>query len=1024
MDGALWHSRRWYGAAALAGASLWAAPAAAQTPTEPEPAVVEPEATATAPAPAATPAEPQPDRASELEPEEAVVRGRGAPPRGAGDVNITVGQLGQVPRSGAGDLLRLAPGMFLSNGLGEGHADQVFLRGFDARSGQDLEFTVNGVPINEPAHPHGQGYADTHFLIPELVESLRVLEGPFDPRQGDFAVAGSAQYTLRLPARGAHIQYRFGSYNTHRVLALWGPDGERAGTFGGVELGSSDGYGQNRSYERATANAQYEGRSGSLTWRALVMSYGIRYRSAGVVREDDLLAGRIGFYDTYDATQGSEVSRHLVSAEVESTHASSVLRAQAWASLRSFRLRENFTGSLLDVQQPYQSPHAQRGDLIDQSASTVDVGARASARLRTIWRTRPQSVELGAYARHNTVDSTQQRLRATTDVPYLTDYSLGNSVSNLALYLDVELRPLTWVVLRGGLRADLFQYDVLDRCAVSGVTVRGAPLDAECLSADRSGYRSPTQRRTAGGVAWQPRGALLLGPWKGVTVALSAGLGARSADPVYLGNDQQLPFSPITALEGGAVFDRHLHGFALSARALYFRTHVGQDLIFNEAEGRNTLASGTTRQGALLAARATNRPRDLRRRRRPRAVRAAVGGALRRRAQPPAPVAHPRARGDRLRGRRGHLGGAAPAALLRARRDHLHRRRAGRRALGLLRARLHGPEPLRLAVRLGSVQLRERLPQPRVPHARARAALHRGPAEAAVRGLHTAPRRLRRAARCATGAPPMNRRAFAFALALALTASSGCGDTTGSRRVSFTAEVGGVERDGAQALTFTNDQGWEITLTQARLAFGPMYLNTIAPLEGRAPVPLLRRLGDLLLPSAYADGESHLGVGRIVGQVTTQVIVDALDPAAAAIPGGGDGVGDAALTAEAWLFNRADGLDGAAARVAGTARRDGLAVAFEGALVIDASLVSAGGSIDEARKVRGIPARLTPSEGGVLRVRIDPRGWFEGADFRELTSGSPRDGRYQFTASDNVGRAFINRVRSRATFAVTFSPAR
>ena len=562
-------------------------------------------ALAQSPPPATPPAEPDGPAG------EAVIRGHGQPPRGASDVNITVGQLSQVPRSSAGDLLRLAPGMFLTNGLGEGHADQVFLRGFDARSGQDLEFSVNGVPINEPAHPHGQGYADTHFLIPELVESLHVLEGPFDPRQGDFAVAGSAQYTLRLPARGAHIQYRGGSFNTHRVLALWGPEGESAGTFGGVELATSDGYGQNRSYERATANAQYEGRSGSLTWRVLAMSYGIRYRSAGVIREDDYLAGRVGFYDTYDPTQGSEVSRHLVSAEVESTRAGSVLRAQAWGSLRSFRLRENFTGSLLDVQQPYQSPHAQRGDLIDQAASTVDVGMRASARLRTTWRERPQSLELGAYARHNAVDSTQQRLRATTDIPYLTDYSLGNSVSNLALYLDAELRPLSWVVLRGGIRADLFQYDVLDRCAVRGVTVRGAPLDAECLSADRSGYRSPTERRTSGGVAWQPRGALFLGPWKGVTVAVSAGLGARSADPVYLGNDQQLPFSPITALEGGVVFDRRLAGLALNARALYYRTHVGQDLIFNETEGRNTLASGTTRQGALLAARATNAWLDL-----------------------------------------------------------------------------------------------------------------------------------------------------------------------------------------------------------------------------------------------------------------------------------------------------------------------------------------------------------------------------------------------------------------------------
>ncbi len=605
MDGGFSGRRRYVTGRAIAACLCASATASAQTPPA-EPAATSSEPPALATPPVTVEAPPADGGAGE-----AVVIGRGQPPRGAGDVNITLGALSQVPRSSAGDILRLAPGMFLSNGLGEGHADQVFLRGFDARSGQDLEFTVNGVPINEPAHPHGQGYADTHFLIPELVESVRVLEGPFDPRQGDFAVAGSAQYTLRLPARGAHIQYRFGSFNTHRALAIWGPDGESAGTFGGVELGTSDGYGQNRSFERATANAQYEGHSGSFTWRVLLASYGIRYRSAGVVREDDYRAGRIGYYDTYDPTQGSEVSRHLVSAEIESRRTAAVLRAQLWGSLRSFRLRENFTGSLLDVQQAWQSPHAQRGDAIDQSASTVDVGMRASARFRTTWRTRVQSLEFGAYGRHNAVDSAQQRLRSTTNVPYLTDYNLGNSVSNLALYADAEFRPWSWLVVRGGLRADLFQYDVLDRCAVHGVVVRGAALDTECLSADRAGYRSPTERRTSGGVAWQPRGSVFVGPWKGFTVAMSAGLGARSADPVYLGNDQQSPFSPITALEGGVVFDRRVGPFALNARALYYRTHVGQDLIFNEAEGRNSLASGTTRQGALLAARATSAQFDL-----------------------------------------------------------------------------------------------------------------------------------------------------------------------------------------------------------------------------------------------------------------------------------------------------------------------------------------------------------------------------------------------------------------------------
>ena len=69
-----------------------------------------------------------------------------------------------------------------------------------------LNSTSCGVPINEVGNLHGNGYADTHFIIPELVTSLRVIEGPFDPRQGNFAVAGSASYQLGLPNRGTTVK--------------------------------------------------------------------------------------------------------------------------------------------------------------------------------------------------------------------------------------------------------------------------------------------------------------------------------------------------------------------------------------------------------------------------------------------------------------------------------------------------------------------------------------------------------------------------------------------------------------------------------------------------------------------------------------------------------------------------------------------------------------------------------------------------------------------------------------------------
>ncbi|HEY0253019.1 MAG TPA: Plug domain-containing protein, partial [Kofleriaceae bacterium] len=123
----------------------------------------------------------------------AIVRGHEAAPSvGASDVRVEAKQLAtEIPHKDATELLGWAPGFLLTNEGGEGHAVQIFLRGFDAREGQDIELRVNGDVVNQAGNLHGNGYADLHFVIPEVVQALRVIEGPYDPRQGNFAVAGS-----------------------------------------------------------------------------------------------------------------------------------------------------------------------------------------------------------------------------------------------------------------------------------------------------------------------------------------------------------------------------------------------------------------------------------------------------------------------------------------------------------------------------------------------------------------------------------------------------------------------------------------------------------------------------------------------------------------------------------------------------------------------------------------------------------------------------------------------------------------
>ena len=95
------------------------------------------------------------------------------------------------------DILRVTPGLVMVQHSGGGKANQYFLRGFDADHGTDLALSIDGVPINLVSHAHGQGFADTNFIIPEVVERVEITKGPYFANQGDFATAGAVNMVSR-----------------------------------------------------------------------------------------------------------------------------------------------------------------------------------------------------------------------------------------------------------------------------------------------------------------------------------------------------------------------------------------------------------------------------------------------------------------------------------------------------------------------------------------------------------------------------------------------------------------------------------------------------------------------------------------------------------------------------------------------------------------------------------------------------------------------------------------------------------
>ncbi|MET0594570.1 MAG: TonB-dependent receptor, partial [Polyangiaceae bacterium] len=273
------------------------------------------------------------------------------------------------------------------------------------------------------------------------------------------------------------------------------------------------------------------------------------------------------------------------------------------------RLRENFTGFLLDVQKPAQRIHEQRGDMLDLDSQSMTIGARGSGKFAGTLFDQKQELEVGYFERGDKVEASQQRLQAGNGVPYLTETNLASKLGDFGLYVDGNLRLTPWLGLRGGIRTDLFTFNVNNLCAVQEVSNPSRtdpPGDASCLDQQAFGHhREPNQRSSTASTALLPRASVILGPFEHFTVSASYGQGVRSIDPSYITQDIATPFASVRAYEGGVSYTRQIKSVAAVARSIFFQTHVDRDLIFSETAGRNVLGAGTTRTGWVGATRLT-----------------------------------------------------------------------------------------------------------------------------------------------------------------------------------------------------------------------------------------------------------------------------------------------------------------------------------------------------------------------------------------------------------------------------------
>lgn len=522
-----------------------------------------------------------------------VIRGkRTPPPRASSDFVLEREVLAAAPHRTAADLLGSAPGVYVSAPEGDAVGHEIYPRGFDAEHGQDIELTVGPVPVNQPSHVHGQGYSDLNFIIPETVRSLRVTEGVYDPRQGDFAVAGSVHFDLGVPDRGYHLKSSVGSFGKFRQLLLWAPEGEAEETFGAFAFQRSSGFGQNRGSQSVNAMAQFafEGPSG-VDGLIHVAAYGARASLAGVLRRDDVDAGRVDFYGSYPDpsanSQSAFASRYQAAVTLErASDDGGRTHLSVWALLAQFRGRFNFTGYLERSRE--QPQWLGRGDLIEQGNQDRGVGAILFHRTP---RVRPFNwangrLELGLSARTNEIEQVQNLLQAPQNETWDRRVDATIHGSDIGAYLDVDARLGPYVHLRGGVRGDVLHYDVDDRL---GNFIPRFQRESHIV-----GYR-----RTALGLAAGPRATVEVEPLSWLLLLASYGEGYRSPQALQLEEGENAPFTKVRSMEAGFRL-KPFGGEALSLSGAAYRTHLSNDLAFDPGEGRLERIGPTLRQGIAV----------------------------------------------------------------------------------------------------------------------------------------------------------------------------------------------------------------------------------------------------------------------------------------------------------------------------------------------------------------------------------------------------------------------------------------
>ncbi len=362
----------------------------------------------------------------------------------------------QTPYMGDyGNLLRPLPGMNIANygqcGLGYG----VSMRGFtNLEHGRDVSYYIDGIPINEISHIQTPNYADLNILIPETVERLEVIRGPFSAQYGDSNLGGSINIvTKRFDNEGSVSGYG-GSYNTNRGVVTYAQPRKEDGSgspllvFTGY---NQDGYRDNQGCRRYDTFGKFTvpTRHGDFTIRA--QFYGVDGGSASYISRSLVQSGAVSPKAAIDGTDGNLNEYQNVTVNYLLGNANEALNLTGFINHNVATRYANFGGGQNEAQE-----------------DRTTMGITASKAWTGHALTLPAQLLIGTNFRSDSVGALQQpTLRRNPIGP--PSLRMNYTEIEWGEYAQAQIKPLPWLKLTGGGRYDHIWYHVNDQLATTSV---------------------------------------------------------------------------------------------------------------------------------------------------------------------------------------------------------------------------------------------------------------------------------------------------------------------------------------------------------------------------------------------------------------------------------------------------------------------------------------------------------------------------------------------------------------------------